>query len=178
MTDAEGKRAPSEVAGSVYAVIVKDQLSEERLRKTSLEQRAFSVIATSGALATLLFGLATFAVQSAKVSLNSCQRDSIVAAVAGFLVSAVLARLAQIPLPYHEAGLDPLNDWTKRAPWQSPDVVEAAREEAVLGYFTIKVARRWNNLKAWVLFAAVFFDVLAIAAAAVAAAATVIAAAS
>jgi hypothetical protein len=178
MTDSETTRALSEVAGSVYAGIVKDQLSEERLRKTSLEQRALSVVATSGALATLLFGLAAFAVQSAKVSLNPCQRYSIVAAVAGFLVAAVLALLVQIPLPYHEAGLDALNDWTKRAPWQSPEVVEAAREEAVIGYFTIKVARFWNGLKAWVLFAAIFFDVLAIAAAAVAAAATVIAASS
>lgn len=178
MTDADATRAPSEVAGSIYGGIVKDQLSEERLRKASLEQRALAVVTTSGALATLLFGLAAFAVQSIKVGLNPWQRDSVLAAVVAFLVAAVVALLVQAPMPYREARLDALNEWTKKAPWHSLDLVAAAREEAVLGYFTIKRARCLNRYKAWLLFAAVLFDVLAVAAVAVAVAATVIATSS
>jgi hypothetical protein len=176
MTDREAPSTPGEVAGPIYAGIVKDQLSEERLRKTSLEQRALSVVATSGALATLLFGLAAFAAQASKISLNPWQRSSILAAVAGFLVAAVMALLVQIPIPYREASLEKLDLWTQRAPWLSPDVIEAARLEAVLGYFTIKSARRLNKYKARLLFAAVLFDVLAVGAVAVAVAATVMAA--
>jgi hypothetical protein len=176
MTEPDAGHAPSEVAGSIYSGIVKDQLSEERLRKTSLEQRALSVVATSGALSTLLFGLAAFAVQSSKISLSACQRDSIVAAVAAFLLAALLALFVQIPLPYKEADLKKLDDWTKREPWRSQDVIEAARQEAVLGYYTTKRARCLNGYKARILFAAIVFNVLAVAAVAVAVAATVIAA--
>jgi hypothetical protein len=45
-------------AGDAYTALIIEQLAEERSRKTSLEQRGISVITSSGALVTLLFGLA------------------------------------------------------------------------------------------------------------------------
>ena len=173
MTDRDVPIEPGDVAGSVYGGIVKDQLAEERLSKASLEQRALSVVATSGASATLVFGLSAFAVQASKISLDPWQRDSILAAIAAFLAAAVVALIVQIPIPYREASPKNLDLWTKRAAWLSTDVIEATREEAILGYYIIVRARRLNKYKARLLFAAVLFDVLAIGAVAVAVAATV-----
>jgi len=176
VTDAEPTVPLSEVAGFVYGGMIKDQLAEERLRKSSIEQRALSVVATSGALSTLLFGLSAFAVQSSRISLSQYQRDSLLAAVVAFLLAAVLALVVQAPFRYREASLDHVDRWKRRAAWRSLDLVEASRKEAVLGYFTIKAARRLNGYKAGLLFAAVLFDVLAVAAVAVAVVATVVAA--
>ena len=49
--------ALSDVKGSSYGPTIKAQLDEERVRKTSLEGRGIGIVTSSGALATLLFGL-------------------------------------------------------------------------------------------------------------------------
>jgi hypothetical protein len=43
------------VAGSVYAGLIADQLTQARALKSSLEQRALAVITTAGTLVSLLF---------------------------------------------------------------------------------------------------------------------------
>jgi hypothetical protein len=45
-----------EVNGSSFGPTIKDQLTEERARKTSLEARGIGIVTSSGVLATLLFG--------------------------------------------------------------------------------------------------------------------------
>src|SRR5204863_5652630 len=53
-----GSKASEEPGSSVLLDYLNDQLARQDARKVSLEQRALAVITTSGALVTLLFGLA------------------------------------------------------------------------------------------------------------------------
>ncbi len=50
----------TDISGSSFGPTIKAQLDEERNRKASLESRGIGIVTSSGALATLLFGLVTF----------------------------------------------------------------------------------------------------------------------
>jgi hypothetical protein len=63
---------------------------------------------------------------------------------------------------------------TKRDHWTSTDLVEEARQNAVLYYHTLKRARDLNGCKARLLFLAVIAEVVAVLAAGLAAAVTVL----
>jgi hypothetical protein len=56
--------AHPDTAGPVYAAFIKDNLQHERDRQSSLQQRGMTVVTTSGALLTLLLGLASFTTPS------------------------------------------------------------------------------------------------------------------
>lgn len=171
---AEPPPSLSDVAGSLHGALIADQLSEERARKASLEERALAVITTSGALATLLIALAAFAKQASTAPLGDVARRLIVVAASGFIAAAVLALVIVAPWKYREADPTKLDDRIMRARWSSRNLVEEARKNAVLSYHTLVHARKLNDCKAKLLFLAVVAEVVAILAAGAAAAVTVL----
>jgi hypothetical protein len=162
------------VAGSLHAALISEQVAEERASKGSLEQRALAVITTSSALATLLIGLAAFARQAPHLHLDTVPRWLIVGAAAAFLIAAILSLVVIIPRDYKEASPKALDERIMRDRWTSTDVVEEARQNAVLYYHTLKRARDLNGCKATLLFLAVIAEVVAVLSAGLAAALTVL----
>lgn len=162
------------VAGSLHAALISEQVAEERERKGSLEQRTLAVITTSSALATLLIGLAAFARQAHNLHLDTATRWLIVGAATAFLVAAILSLAVIAPRDYKEASPKALDERIMRDRWISTDVVEEARQNAVLYYHTLKLARDLNGCKARLLFFAVSAEVAAVLAAGLAAAVTVL----
>ena len=88
--------------------LVQDQLTEERATKSSLEARAIAVITSSGALATLIFGLAALVTKSATYELPQPARLVLGATLVAFLAAAVLAIVAARPGTYQEVTIDSL----------------------------------------------------------------------
>jgi hypothetical protein len=85
----------------VWSDFLKDELASEETRRDSLEQRGTSVITVSGALVTLLFGLAALATKAEPTyRLTSGARAYLYVALALFVVSALLAIATNVPLPY------------------------------------------------------------------------------
>src|SRR5947208_16967201 len=91
----------SKVAGDVYAPILVGMLAEEAARKASMEQRAISVITTSGALVSLLVALSVFLFgKDARFDVGSAARYAIAAAVLLFVAAAVMALVVNSPRAY------------------------------------------------------------------------------
>lgn len=81
--------AEDERAGDVYAHVIGELLQQERDRKASLEQKALSVITSSGALVTLLFGFASLAKTQSAAPVPVATRVLLLAALAAFLAATL-----------------------------------------------------------------------------------------
>jgi len=142
-------------------------LSAEVARKTSLEQRAITVITTSSALATLLFGLTALATRETQTyHLDDEARYALVVALSLFLSAALTALATNAPLFYDEVKVDQLRQVVSER-WNDP---ESTAEQQV-AFTRLKVladARAKNGRKAWGLEAALGCEVLAVTAVAVA----------
>jgi hypothetical protein len=85
----------------VWSEFLKDELASEAARRDSLEQRGTAVITVSGALVTLLFGLAALATKAEPTyRLTSEARSYLYVGLALFVVSALLAIATNVPLRY------------------------------------------------------------------------------
>jgi hypothetical protein len=84
--DAEGGRA-------VFAELIRELLAAEDERRESLEARGGSVITVSGALVTLLLGLAALATKEKSFTLPEAARDRLSIAVFAFVLAALLSTL-------------------------------------------------------------------------------------
>ena len=134
-------------------------------RKTSLEQRALAVITTSGVLATLLFGLTAFLSQTQAASLASNARGPLVAAMASFVVAAVLALLVNVPLFYLDVELGETSEQL-RVLWSKTEI----DADILIASTRLKVVRRAklvNTIKAWLLVAAFLGEMIAVLAMAI-----------
>jgi hypothetical protein len=80
-------------ASERYWDLVREQLTEERARKTSLEQRGVAVITSSGTLVTLLFGLTALATKAQNYTLPA-QAGLFLSAAAALFVAAAVAGIA------------------------------------------------------------------------------------
>ncbi len=154
----------TDVKGSSYGPTIKAQLDEERARKTSLEGRGIGIVTSSGALATLLFGLATFTrgtITQAHLTLTPAAKWSLIAAAGLFALAAIAGVLSNLPLPYNEALVSALKDRTRLAEWNKTEPIEAARYDAELNVEILDSARDRNGLKAAFLFAGILLEAVA-----------------
>ncbi len=153
-----------DVKGASYGPTIQSQLAEERARKTSLESRGVGIVTSSGALATLLFGLAAFTRGSfaqLHIPLSGAAKWALIVAAVLFAGAAVLGVLSNAPLPYEEALVPPLRQRVEQDEWGAPDPIEAARRDARLAVDIIDSARKWNGLKAMFILAGIVLEALA-----------------
>jgi hypothetical protein len=151
---------------SVYATYIKEQLDAQEARKASLETRGVSVITTSGVLVTLLFGLSALTTKAQGFVLPQRSQDFLVAALASFAASGVLAILTNLPLQYEGVTVAALRTAVKER-WDD-DAAEAERMTSLTRLKQLHTAKKKNNLKSWLLTGAMSLQVLAVIAVAAA----------
>jgi predicted Co/Zn/Cd cation transporter (cation efflux family) len=147
-------------AGTAYLAVIQDQLQKERDRRKAFEERAITVITTSGTLVTLMFGLAAVVTSATSFSLPDTARNILSVAVVGFLLAIVAALFANVPLNYMEPTAQGMLDLTEETAWSAD---ERIGERAVARLYTkmIDRARRMNMVKVRLLVVALIFEVLA-----------------
>jgi hypothetical protein len=153
--------AEVEPGGStLYANFIAKQLEGEDNRRASLEQRGISVISTSGALVTLLFGLAALVTERKDFVLSGSARTMLFVALGFFVVASLLAIATNAPLRYLGVNADDL----RRAVEQLWGDTRSDAEQRISAT-QVKVlaeTKRLNNLKGKILIAAMCGEVLAV----------------
>jgi nitrate reductase NapE component len=153
--------AAAERGRAIYADYVREQLAGQEARKTSLEQRGLSVVTTSGALVTLLFGLTTLAVEREAFTLPGASRALLVVAIVFFVVAAVAAIVTNMPLSYEGVTPSALREAVKNR-WEDSEAT-AAEMTSLTRIKVLESARRRNNIKAIALFAGMVSEIVAVA---------------
>jgi hypothetical protein len=151
---------PDASGGTLYAGFIAQQLEVEEGRRASLEQRGMSVISTSGALVTLLFGLAAFVTEKKGFALPGAARTLLFVALAFFLVAAVLAIATNAPLRYLGVRTDDLRRAVEQL-WDDSRV-EAEQRISATRVKVLAETKRLNNVKGKVLVAAMCAQVFAV----------------
>lgn len=143
----------------VYSGLIQSLFDAEFARKSTLEQKGSAVITTSGTLVTLLFGLVAVITGAAHFTLPRSSHPWLVAAVIAFSLSALLAILVALPLPYGETEItsDQLREW-----WVD-SLSDAEFAVAALQLRRIDTARRRNGIKVGLLMAALFCQLIGLA---------------
>ncbi len=148
-------------AGPVYAALITEQLAEERARKASIEARGLSVVTTSGALVTLLFGLGSLISGVDGFSLPDSGKWLLLGALAAFLLAAVAAIVANFPLRYREVSVRGLRKLIAPEWWGNVEPA-ASRRAAEARLNVLERARSTNAFKVNALLAAMIVEVLAV----------------
>jgi|1186.fasta_scaffold139016_2 hypothetical protein len=126
-------------APATYAEMVSELLAAEDSKRESLEARAKSVVSVSGALVSILLGIAALITADKAFTLANSARH-VLSSVLGFVLSALLASLTFLPQairitdPVELARLLP-GMWESTGPDAALKRVTATRLEAS--------ARRW-----------------------------------
>lgn len=150
-----------------YDSLLKEKLASEDARKSSLEQRALAVITTSGALVTLLFGLAALSTKrEATFDLSDFAETALAVALGLFIGAAVLALRTNTPVDYQEVEADAIQGRINETPPCTSD--EAIKDIALTRVDELRSAREKNGEKARQLQWAVGLEVAAVLAVAVA----------
>lgn len=160
--------APAAPTGlSSISDYTREQLDAEDKRKASFEQRGLAVVTTSGALVTLLFGLAALSTKAAATfELEDAAKLPLAIALVLFVLAAVFALLTNWPLNYHWVEPADVRKSVKQKP--PPTEERALKDMALTRLAVLEVAREKNVLKARFLIVALSLEVLAVAAVAVA----------
>jgi hypothetical protein len=168
--DAKKELVLTDLNGSSFGPTIKAQLDQERARKTSLEARGIGIVTTSGVLATLLFGLVTLTRGSTFVHLEigPTGKTALMIGVVLFGVAAFLGLSANLPLSYQEMNSEEMEHRVSPQDWFNTRPVEAARRDAKWNYEVIASERRMNEFKAWLVFAGITSEGLAVVAVALA----------
>lgn len=142
---------------SPFVEYFKEVAAGEAARKTSLEQRGSAVIATSGTVTTLLFGLVALVTQSSDFDLPVQAKGPIGVALALLVGACVLSIVTNAPAPYIDVRITEPADQLKALWAKQPDdawkVITSTRMQA------LKRAKFVNDIKAWVVVAAFVLEV-------------------
>ena len=140
----------SEVAGSIYAPLITDQLDQERARKAAIEDRALSIAHVSTGFLTLFVAISTGVRGSTSpAALISVAFVPFAVAVMLFVLTAVIGIIAysigNSVRAYAEVPDDSLEAWIKD--WDSPDLARAAKQAATAQLHSLIRARDQNSNK-------------------------------
>lgn len=150
-----------------YGQFLKDELDVQDARKASFEQRGVAVITTSGALVTLLFGLAAFSTKrSTTFTLPASARTWLSVALLLFFLSALAAFVTNVPLIYEAVAAESIRNRLREEPPRSAN--KAARDIAFTRANALESAKAKNSIKGWALAAAIGLEALAVGCVAVA----------
>jgi hypothetical protein len=143
---------------------VNHQLSRQADRKTSLEQRAITVITTSSALATLVFTVVTAIAKIHGVERFVKEEHIWIQFGVGTFLFAALAALAVIfPVPYGDVDPDSIKELKKKSGSADSETRQRVVSEFVNnGIDDLKTAQTMNTVKSWILEFAFFFEVMAV----------------
>jgi hypothetical protein len=145
-----------ETVGNLYSSLLLDQLSDERAKKASLEQRGIYVITTSGALVTLTLGFAALATRAQTYRLPYAAVVILIAALAGFVSASAMGLLVNAPWKTEVVGqgLEEITEaeWGTKGDW-------AAREIYGTRNLLLDGARRTNALRGRLLLLALILEV-------------------
>src|SRR5437870_3738255 len=139
------------IAGPVYVELIREQLDDEDERQESFQRRGITVITTSAALASLLYGLTSAAPHT---GIPMWARYFLYAALFFFGAAAVAAILINAPLRYRGIKADRLLELVEREHWEQP-APPAERGAAKAHLALLKAARAANNLKGLALLVAI-----------------------
>jgi fumarate reductase subunit C len=146
-------------AGTQYSAFIAAQLTEERSTKTSLESRGITVITTSGALVTLLFGLVALATkQAATYTLPDVATYLLVVAALLMTLAAVFGLLTNWALTYVEVTPEGIQDLVDNRDWSAGDE-QGMVDVAVTTKVIIEAARVQNGRKAILLRLAMIAEI-------------------
>ena len=153
----------SAIRGSSYLETIKDQLNEERAAKVSLEQRGVTIITTSGALATLLFGFGAFVYGKSIFRLGPEGTSFLICALVLFVAAAIFGLVTNQPSDYEASDTRKLLERVEANEWYKDSPAMAAQRDAKLYVELIKAYRSANSRKARQLYWGVVSEVLAVA---------------
>jgi len=157
--DATRTTEPSGVG--VYGAFVDAELQAQDARKASFEQRGVAVVTTSGVLVTLLFALAGLSTSASTFVLPHSARPWLVVALVAFVLAAVAALATNFPLRYEAVTGEQIRSRLNEDPLR--DEARAERDVALTRVKALIDAKRKNGIKGAFLFAAIAFEVLAVA---------------
>jgi hypothetical protein len=92
-------------ASEIFAVVIDNELQQERERTMSLEQRAMAVVTSSGVLVSLVFGFGALIKGQRGPHLPSAARILLALALLSFVVAAVMSLLTNRPRMYKPFGV-------------------------------------------------------------------------
>ena len=144
----------------VYADYVKDLLTAEDARRTTVEGRGAAVITSSGALVTLLLAFAALVTKREDFSLGTATRGLLAVSVVAFVVAALLAMATYAPQPTRIVDATRLKDELRELWDQSADF--ALKKTTATRLDQLDVSQRANDVKAWLLLAAISAEVLGV----------------
>lgn len=151
---------PEQSAGDAYGPLILEQLTEERARKSSIEQRGLALVSTSAALVTALLALAGLITKRSDFHLTVAAEITLSSAALLLVGGAAAAVLTNAPRGYDEVSDPHLTEMTLEGPWYK-DAGEAARLVANLRREVVASARSQNQRKAKWLLAAIALEVAA-----------------
>ncbi|MCZ7662716.1 MAG: hypothetical protein M5U22_07170 [Thermoleophilia bacterium] len=144
----------------VYSTFLTERLDAQEARKASLEQRGIIVITTAGALATLLLAVAGVVTSQKDYGPPASVTPLLVATAAAFLFAALLALATNLPLRYREIDV-PTTLAMMQAHWGETSTSALARTTATRAAL-LRGAQRANNMKSWLLVAALGCEAIAL----------------
>jgi hypothetical protein len=147
-------------AGDVYGPLILEQLTEERARKSSIEQRGLAVVSTSAGLVTALLALAGLITKRSDFHLTVASEVLLSIAALLLVAGAAAAVLTNAPRGYAEVSDAQLTEVTAEDAWYK-DAGEAARVVGDLRREVVASARCQNQRKAKWLLAAIALEVAA-----------------
>jgi hypothetical protein len=141
------------------AKFIAEQVEAEESRKTSLETRGLSVITTSAALVTLLFGLAALTTSRKRFFQPHDVPGLMSLALLFFALAAGGGILTNLPLPYKN--VKPLElRWAVRDLWGDTGEMASQRVSATHVKFLHR-AQIINQIKGYILAVAMTFELAA-----------------
>jgi hypothetical protein len=150
-------------AGLVYEDLIKEQLGVERAREASLGQRGAFVVTSSGALVTVLLGLAGFAAKSGTGDIPVSARALLAASAPVFLVAAICGLGINQARRYEEVRLSALRRIVDDpAYWNTTSNATALRRSSEVRVDILEAARKFNGDKARLLAWGLAFEVAGI----------------
>jgi hypothetical protein len=147
-------------AGDAYGPLILEQLTEERARKSSIEQRGLAVVSTAAGLVTALLALAGLITKRSDFHLSVVSEALLSIAALLLVAAAAAAVLTNAPRGYDEVSDAHLAEITAEVAWYK-DVGEGARLVADLRRELVASARSQNQRKAKSLLAAIALEVVA-----------------
>jgi hypothetical protein len=145
---------------SLYTGLVRELLDAEEKRRDSLEARGASVITVSGALVTLLFGLAAVVTGAKGFHVSGAVRDRLGWAAIAFVVAAVLAVGTYAPQPTRMTDPHKLAELLPDL-WNR-DLDHARKTATNTRLDQLAVAQRANDIKGLLLAGAIAAQVIAV----------------
>jgi hypothetical protein len=145
-----------------YGSFVDAEFTSSVSSSQEISRRALTVVSTSGGLATLMATAIGFAAVNRKDAFfPSSARAPLVTAIIFFIIAAVVALLAQLPLLVRFIDAKSLQSLVTEA-WDDSEH-DAAQQVAFTRTQMLATERKMNTVRSWLLIGAIVFEIVAVA---------------